>query len=247
MRHGDLPFLEEGPSVSQRVIDAVTKPIDGVLAALRARPKMFTSVTIFVFVLHIFVPLLLLSVVRKPLDFFTFNPWLSRLPEYLASSEATLTRKLEFLPNLVLFWFSSDSPYGGIEWGFAVDVTDLGRFILMSVLLGSFFALWFYRRDQLIRYGWGARAAQPVGVAGALASILGLSTGPCSVMGCGAPVIPVVGLAFVGLSSGTLKFLAELSSVVTVVVLLTMTLGVAYFGWLVSSNSRGTGLPHKRV
>ncbi|TMA05413.1 MAG: hypothetical protein E6J89_19105 [Deltaproteobacteria bacterium] len=56
-------------------------------------------------------------------------------------------------------------------------------------------------------------------------------------VGCGIPVIPVVGLAFVGLSSGTLKFLAELSRVVTAVVLLAMTLGVAYFGWLVSTNA----------
>lgn len=103
----------------------------------------------------------------------------------------------------------------------------------------DFRALWFYRRDQLIRSRWGARAAHSAGVAGALASILGLSTGPCSVVGCGAPVIPVVGLAFVGLPSGTLKFLAELSSVVTVVVLLMMRLGVAYFGWPVSTNPRG--------
>lgn len=43
------------------------------------------------------------------------------------------------------------------------------------------------------------------------------------------PVIPVVGLAFVGPSSGTFKFFAELSSVV-IVVLLMMTLDVAYFG-----------------
>lgn len=222
----------------------MTKPINGVLVAIRARFNLFVSVTILVFILHIFVPPLVLSLARGPWTYFTFNPWLSKLPEYVASSEVTLTRKLEFLPNLALFWFSSDSPYGGVEWGIAVDVTDLGRFILMSVLLGSFFTLWFYRRDQLIRYGWEVRAGQPIGVAGVLTSILGLSTGPCSVVGCGAPVIPVVGLAFVGLSSGTLEFLAELSSVATVVVLLTMTLGVAYLGWLVSTNPRGHSSSH---
>ncbi len=222
----------------------VANSIGGIVAAIRARPRTFASVTILVFLLHVLLPPLVLSVFRKPLDFFMFNPWLSKLPEYVISKETPIQRKLEFLPNLALFWFSSDSPYGGIEWGFAVDVTDLGRFILMSVLLGSFFALWFYRRDQLIRYGWEARAAQPAGVAGALASILGFSTGPCSVVGCGAPVIPVVGLAFVGLSSGTLKFLAELSSVVTVVVLLTMTLGVGYLGWLVSTNAREGNSSH---
>ena len=49
------------------------------------------------------------------------------------------------------------------------------------------------------------------GASGALASVLGVSTGGCTVMGCGAPMLPVVGLAFVGLSSGTLALLAELS------------------------------------
>ena len=39
------------------------------------------------------------------------------------------------------------------------------------------------------RPGHGRRS----GVAGMLASVVGLSTGPCSVMGCGAPVLPVVG------------------------------------------------------
>ena len=56
-------------------------------------------------------------------------------------------------------------------------------------------------------------------------------------MGCGAPVIPVVGLAFVGLSSGTLKWLSELSTVGTAVVLAGMALGVLYLGWRVG-NSR---------
>ena len=225
----------------QRSIDVVAKAIGGVVAAIHARPKMFASVTILVFILHVFAPPLVLSLVRKPVDYFTFNPWLSKLPEYLTSTDASLKRKLEFLPNLALFWFSADSPYGGTEWGFAVDVTDLGRFIFTSLLFASFFALWFYHRDQLTRYGWGAKASRPAGVAGAFVSMLGLSTGPCSVVGCGAPVIPVVGLAFVGLSSGTLKFLATLSSVATVAVLVTMTLGVAYLGWLVGANSRGSG------
>ena len=52
-------------------------------------------------------------------------------------------------------------------------------------------------------------------------------------MGCGAPVIPVVGLAFVGLSSGTLKWMSELSSIGTAVVLMGMALGVLYLGWRV--------------
>ena len=63
---------------------------------------------------------------------------------------------------------------------------------------------------------------------GALATVLGVSTGGCTVMGCGAPVIPVVGLAFVGLSSGTLALLAGLSHVATSLVFIAVTAGVIY-------------------
>ncbi len=74
------------------------------------------------------------------------------------------------------------------------------------------------------------------GVAGAVTSVLGFTTGACSVMGCGVPVLPVVGLALTGLSSGMLTFFAEFSRVATAVVLLTMTLGVVWLGWLVGGS-----------
>jgi hypothetical protein len=45
-------------------------------------------------------------------------------------------------------------------------------------------------------------------------------------------------------SSHVHKFLAKLSSVVTVVVLLKMTLGVAYFGWMARTNPRGGSSSH---
>ena len=64
-----------------------------------------------------------------------------------------------------------------------------------------------------------------------LTSVVGLSTGPCSVMGCGAPVIPVVGLAFAGLSSGTLAFLASLSRVTTALVFVALAVAVVALGW----------------
>jgi len=215
--------------------NVVAHVIRGIGVAIRARPKAFAAVALVVFLLDLFLPPLILSLARKPVDYFTFNAWLSRLPEFLVSPTVPLARKLEFLPKLALFWFSADGWFGP-EWGFAVGVADLARFILMSVLIGAYFALWFYRRDQLARSGWGTRLGRHGGVAGALTSVLGLSTGPCSVMGCGAPVIPVVGLAFVGLSSGTLKLLAELSTVASTGVLVVMTLGVAGFGWLVSAD-----------
>ena len=219
------------------MVRAVGRVLKGIGAAVRARLKVFVAVAVGVFLLDLFLPPLVLSVVRKPWDYFTFNPWLKRLPEFLASAEVSLERKLEFLPKLALFWFTADGPYGP-EWGFAVTVTDLLRFVFMSLLFGAYFALWFYRRDQLAQVGWGARTTRQGGVMGAVVSTLGLSTGPCTVTGCGAPVMPVLGLAFAGLSSGTIALLSELSQVSTAVVLIGATLGVAYLGWVVGQPRR---------
>jgi len=204
--------------------------VSGIAAAIRTKPKLFLAVTIGIFALNIFLPPIVLSLVRKPWDYFTFNPWLAKVPEYLTSTDVSMTRKLAFLPNLALFWFTADSAYGGVEWGFAVSVKDLVRFVFMSLIFGAYFAVWSYRRDRLTKCGWVARTSGYGGATGALATILGFSVGPCSVMGCGAPVIPVIGLAFVGLSSGTLKVLADLSRVGTWVVLFAMTVGLYLFG-----------------
>jgi hypothetical protein len=197
--------------------------------------------------LDVFLPPVFLSIARKPWDYFAFNPWLWKLPEYLASSDVSLQSKLEFLPNLALFWFSANDRIGFVEWGFSVDVSDLLRFVFTSFIVGAYFALWFYHRDQVLQSGWTGENSRRVGIAGALTSILGLSTGPCSVMGCGAPVLPVIGLAFAGLSSETLKLLAGLSKVSIAVVLFVMTLSVAYFGWTVrvhsETGSRSVGDP----
>src|SRR5207244_12965581 len=105
----------------------------------------------------------LLSAVRKPLDFYTFSPWLKRLPEYIASDDAPLVEKLAKLADLALFWVSAGSTYGGAEWGFAVDVTDVGRTLLVSALFGLYFALWRRYRDFSVV---GAPALRGAGVAG---------------------------------------------------------------------------------
>jgi hypothetical protein len=77
-----------------------------------------------------------------------------------------------------------------------------------------------------------SRTGRKGGAIGVFASALGFSTGGCTVVGCGAPVIPVVGLAFVGLSSGTLAMLADLSRIATVFLFVAVALGVIYLGWL---------------
>src|SRR5262249_29050072 len=61
--------------------------------------------------------------------------------------------------------------------------------------------------------------------------VVGFSTGPCSVMGCGAPVMPVLGLAFAGLSSTTIAWMSQLSSAATMLVFATMVGSVVYLSW----------------
>jgi hypothetical protein len=225
---------------------AVTDTARGVTAALGTRPGTLLAGAAALFALSILLPPLVLSVFRKPVDYFTFNPWLRRLPEYVADPEVPLAVKLEKLWGLVLFWFSSDSPMGGTEWGFAVGIGDLVRIALTSLLFGLYVALWRVGSGASGR-GSGAWVGRQSGPLGALIGMVGLSTGPCSVMGCGAPVLPVVGLAFVGLSSGTIALLSTVSAVMAVGLPTAMAIGVVYLGWLTGRRDarepRPRGLP----
>ena len=214
---------------------SIGRPVRGVVAAIRAHPRIFGSVALGVFVLNLFLPVVVLSIARRPVDYFTFNPWLSRLPEWLASREGPLTRKLGFVSDMALAWFSANSPVEGVEWGFVVDVPSLARFLVTSLLFGAYFALWAYRRDRVRQCGRPPRAGHSAGVAGAFTSILGVTTGPCSVVGCGVPVMPVIGLAVTGLSSGTLTLFSRLSRVASAVVLVGVASAVVWLGWQVSA------------
>jgi hypothetical protein len=202
----------------------------GTRAAVRARPVAFLTIAGAVLALNFTLPALVLAVARKPWTYFTFNPWLKKLPEYVISGE-TLEKKLDFLSRVALFWFTADGPYGAPEWGFAVDTTDVLRFVVMALLVGAYGALWLQARQQGRVSGWRAAASRSGGVVGAFASVLGLSTGPCSVVGCGAPVLPVVGLVFTGLSSGTLAVLSVSSRIAAAGVLILLSVAVAYLGW----------------
>jgi hypothetical protein len=144
---------------------------------------------------------------------------------------------------MAIAWVSADNGGEGIEWGFIVDVPTLARILLTSLVFGAFFALWSYRRRQGEASAAGFKAARPAGVAGALTSVIGLSTGPCSLAGCGVPVLPVVGLAFTGLSSGTLILFATLSRISIAVVLALMTIAVVWLGWRVGSTPAATLRP----
>ena len=120
---------------------AVIRILRGIAGAVRNRSGVFVGVTAGVFVLDLLLPPALLSVVRKPFDYVAFNAWLPELPRYLLSSDLPLQEKLEFIPNLALFWFSADSAFGGVDWGFAVTVSDLLRILLLSLLFGAMFYL----------------------------------------------------------------------------------------------------------
>jgi hypothetical protein len=50
--------------------------------------------------------------------------------------------------------------------------------------------------------------------------------------------MPVLGLAFAGLSSGTIALLSEGSKVATWILLAVMTLAVAYLGWVAGQPRR---------
>ena len=209
----------------------------GVAAGLRARSRWFFAVATGVLALEIVVPPAVLSIARAPADYFTFNPWLPELPRFLSASDVSWEKKLEFVPNLALFWISADSPFGGTDWGFAVTVSDLARFVLMALLFAAYFALVFHCARAPAATPAATRIGRRGGALGIVAGVFGFSTGGCTVIGCGAPLIPVVGLAFVGLSSGTLALLAALSQAATALVLAAVTVGILYWGWVAGRES----------
>ena len=205
------------------MVHAVALTFRGIATAIRARWKTVLGVTAIVSVFNLAAPVAILSIARRPADYFTFNPWLSRLPDYLRSDEP-LEKKLSFLGNMAIAWVSADNHVEGIDWGFIIDVPTLAQILVTSLVFGTYFALLSYAR----RTGFKA------GAAGAATTVFGLTTGPCTLAGCGVPVLPVVGLAFTGLTSGTLVLMTLLSRLSLAVVLSAMTLAVLWLGFRVA-------------
>jgi hypothetical protein len=231
-----LGRLQVGRGAYREAAHAAARALRGIFGAIRARPKVFAGVVAAVFLFDLVAPVAILSLARRPLDFFSFNPWLSRLPEYLAS-DAPFAEKVAFLSRMAIAWTSSDSPVEGLEWGVVIDVPSLARILVTSLTFGAYFALWSQRRRQALACGRGSNSGRPLGVAGAVTSVVGLTTGPCSVAGCGVPVLPVVGLAFTGISSRTLSLFTNLSRVSFDVVLATATVAVIWLGWRAGTQS----------
>ncbi len=214
----------------ETVFTAIAQTRRGISAALRSRAKVILGVAAAVAAFNLIAPVAVLSLARKPVDFFTFNPWLRRLPDYLASSEP-LAGKLSYLSRLTIAWVSAEGGAEGIDWGFIIDVPTIARIAGTSLIFGAYFALWSYRRQVAAACGTGFSAARPAGVLGAVTSVFGLTAGPCTLAGCGAPVLPLLGLAFTSLPTGTLALFATLSRLSMALVLALMTAAVVWFGW----------------
>src|SRR2546426_12792174 len=76
-----------------RVGGAIATAWRGILAAGRARPGAFLAISRAGLGLHVILPPLVLAVTRKPRTYFTLNPWLQKLSQYLAP-RAALEEKL---------------------------------------------------------------------------------------------------------------------------------------------------------
>jgi hypothetical protein len=221
--------------------------IRGLGLAIRGRPGVFAGVALGVLVVDLLLPILVLSLARGPFTHVAINPWLSRLPEWLRSSDAAWSRKLEFVSEMALAWVIANNPPGELEWALVVDVPSLGRLMLTALMLGAYFALWSYGRDRRSPVAWGVWTARYGGAAGAVMTVAGFFTNPCLLLEAGVPVLPVVGLALTGASSATLTLLGELAWAGTAIVLLMATLGVAWLGWLVGHGlcAQGRVMPQK--
>jgi hypothetical protein len=226
---------------SGTIFTAVAQTRRGISIALRSRAGVFAAVAAAVALFNLLVPVAVLSLARKPVDFFTFNPWLRRLPDYLLSSEP-LSAKLPYLSHLTVAWASADGGPDGVAWAFILDVPTIVRIVAMSLIFGAYFALWSYQRAAEV-CDPATSAARPAGVLGAVTSVFGLTTGGCTLAGCGAPVLPVLGLALTGVAPGTLATLATVSRICVALVLVLMTAAVFWFAWRAgAATSAGSAL-----
>jgi hypothetical protein len=222
--------------MAQKVRSVSRAVLHSILGAIRARPKVFVAITVAVVVINLVLPPIVLSVARKPWDHFSVNPWLHNIPRWLASDRAPIGDKIAFLTNMAILWFLADSPYDAPEWGFTATVSDIGRWMLMGMLFGVYFALWVQVKPRLVPGAtilgrWRGRG----GAAGTVLTTLGFSTMPCSVAGCGAPVLPVVGLALTGLSSGALAAISLGSRVFISVLLFGVAANVIYLAYAIGA------------
>src|SRR2546426_9425578 len=98
---------------------------------IRRRAGVFVLVVAAIVALNLVLPPLVLSVARKPYDYFSINPWLHNLPSWLASGEATASRKADFLWNAAVLWVVASGGCDAAGGGVSVTVADIARRALL--------------------------------------------------------------------------------------------------------------------
>src|SRR3989475_12073697 len=124
-------FAKRDYRMARTALGAIAQTLRGIGVGLRSGKRVVLTVTAAVFAFNLVAPVAILSLARRPPDFFTFNPWLSRLPEYLASEEP-LAKKLSFLSQVPIAWVSEDNKVEGIDCEFIVDLRTQSRIVLAS-------------------------------------------------------------------------------------------------------------------
>src|SRR2546428_10390427 len=87
--------------------------------AIRARAGIFVLIVAGVVAMNLVLPPFVLSVVRKPYDYFSINPWLHNVPSWLRSGEATAGRKVEVLSDAAVLRCVGSGQYGAPRSGFS--------------------------------------------------------------------------------------------------------------------------------
>src|SRR5256885_15557856 len=127
----------------------MARVLQATVRAIRRRAGVFVLVVAAIAALNLVLPPLVLSVARKPYDYFSINPWLHNLPSWLASGEATASRKVDFVWNVAVLWVvasGGDDAGGG---GVSVTGADVRRRGLMGVVFAASLSLWVERRPRL--------------------------------------------------------------------------------------------------
>src|SRR2546422_8981923 len=96
-------------------METTVRVLQATVRVIRRRAGVFVLVVAAIVALNLVLPPLGLSVARKPYDYFSINPWLHNLPSWLASGEATASRKADFLWNAAGLWVggSGEADAGG--------------------------------------------------------------------------------------------------------------------------------------
>src|SRR5436309_14822547 len=120
----------------------MARMLQATVRAIRRRAVVFVLVVAAIAALNLVLPPLVLSVARKPYDYFSINPWLHNLPSWLAYGEATASRKVDVVWNVAVLWIVASGEYDAAGWGCSVTVAGGARWHLLGVILRDSVSMW---------------------------------------------------------------------------------------------------------